>query len=173
MTPLAGQNQDVRQTPDGGMIMMRTASRNTQYASHEKARSKLPPLHSRWWWQWKAGQIILLSFLEMMKMIAREKITWHMLTISQFGIDLFCWWSICHFRVWGDKFGTDHCIIWSIRHSPNWSHKFYIDPEGVAVDWWAKCPNLSDALVIVVLDIQLWYNKKKFSLMNSMQCRYS
>ena len=44
MTPLAGQNQDVRQTPDGGMIMMRTANGNTQLASHEKARSKIPSL---------------------------------------------------------------------------------------------------------------------------------
>ena len=32
--------------PDGGMIMMRTAA-NTQYASHEKVRSKLPSyIHS-------------------------------------------------------------------------------------------------------------------------------
>lgn len=44
MTPPAEQNQDVRQTPDGGMIMMRTANGNTQLASHEKARSKIPLL---------------------------------------------------------------------------------------------------------------------------------
>ena len=55
MTPPGKQNQDVRQTPDGGMIMMRTANRNTQHASHEKARSKLPLVHSLWWWQLKAA----------------------------------------------------------------------------------------------------------------------
>ena len=79
-----------------------------------------------------------------------KRITWQLLS-SQFPIDLYCWWSIRHLRVWGDKFGSDHRIIWSICHLPNWSHKFCIDLEGVALDWPAKCSNSSLALIIVTL----------------------
>ena len=91
----------------------------------------------------KSGQNSPLTFTLMMKswsnnpaLIFRQWLRKKSLgTGSQFAIDLHCWWSICHLRVWerGDKFATDHRIISSICHSANWSHKFRIDPEGVAV----------------------------------------